>query len=183
MRKAAIQLSVNFVVVLIIAVIVFGLGLTFAYRLLSTASDIEEGFDADTNAQIEAMLNSGEAVAIPINRAYLKKGKAHVFGLGISNKGLGPGVTTFDVQVTQSAYFNLDGVKESKDFSNFFESTPQSYDIVNNEHKKVPIPIRVQNELADSSPTPFGTYVFNVNVSVNGTQYGSLQKIYVEVRS
>ena len=50
MKKGAIQLSVNFVVVLIIAVIVFGLGLTFAYRLLSTASDIEESFDADTNA-------------------------------------------------------------------------------------------------------------------------------------
>ena len=182
MKKGAIQLSVNFVVVLIIAVIVFGMGLTFAYKLLSTASDIEKSFDADTNAQIEAMLNSGEAVAIPINRAYLKKGKAHVFGMGVSNRGFGSGITTFDVQTTFSAYFRTDGVKENKDVSNFYDDTPQSHEIENNQNKKIPIPIHVKENLGGGQPTPFGTYVFNVNVTVNGTQYGSLQKIYVEVR-
>ena len=84
-KKAALELSANFLVILIIAISVFGMGIRMTYQLMTKAEEIRSDVDESTQREIEEALTTGEIVSIPINHKKTKTGKSVVFGLGIFN--------------------------------------------------------------------------------------------------
>ena len=85
MRRAAIELSSTFIIVLIISLVVFASGIAIAYRVMHKADEYSGEIDRETEQRIEDILAPGERVALPIDRKPLRIGKSHVFGLGIFN--------------------------------------------------------------------------------------------------
>ncbi len=186
MNKKAIQLSVNFVVVLIIAVVVFGMGLTFAYNLLGQANTMKQDLDRETQLQIEALLDEGLPVAIPLNRKTVRLGKTGIIGLGINNR-LGH-EEDFTITIEASAAFD----DEKQDITplpqdNWWVTHTQEVFVENNKYQKIPLAFITQKTLIPSGPsTKFGLYIFDVRVTYNDpvegtTTYGNVQKVYLEV--
>jgi len=85
MKKGAIQLSMSFLVMLIIAIVIFIFSIGFLGDFFKQATKLKEGLDSQTKAQIETMLAGNSRVAIPIDSKKIKRGESTSFGIGIKN--------------------------------------------------------------------------------------------------
>jgi len=160
--KKGFELSINFIVILIITIVVFGLGIRFAYNLFKSAHETVEEFDEQTKAEIERSLYQGNIVAIPINQKELRVRDAETFGLGILNQ-LGETkffkvyiefATAVDEYGDPFSQSILDNV-ETEEWT--FEES-RVYEIEDNGREIIPLAFHVP------SGTKYGTYVFNVGV-------------------
>jgi len=84
-KRAAIQLSMGFLVMLIIAVVIFILSLVFLSDFFKQATDLKTGLDKQTGGQIEKLLSGNARVAIPLETKNTKAGDPVQFGIGIKN--------------------------------------------------------------------------------------------------
>ena len=182
MNKSGIQLSINFVVILIIAVIVFGLGLNFAYKIFSLAEEMKTNLDAETQTQIEAMLDTGAIVGIPVNRAKVQIGDSKVFGLGINNDNSIMSCSslqenTFQVEMTKGIAIDNNGDEiEDPGIASWYLTGFRDYIILPGDNKKVPIPVSVKRSYDGGASTRRGTYDFTIKVTdCNMESYGSVQ--------
>ncbi|MBT5022741.1 hypothetical protein HOK51_05755 [Candidatus Woesearchaeota archaeon] len=82
-NKKAIQLSINFIVMLILAVAMFSGGLIFLNKFFSKTTEMKGNLDAQTEKQIEKLLDSGSPVVLPIHTKEVYRGKTAVFGIGV----------------------------------------------------------------------------------------------------
>jgi len=160
--KKGFELSVNFIVILIISIVVFGFGLRFAYTMFSSAHETVAIFDEQMQKEVENSLYQGNIVAIPVNQKEMRIRDTETFGLGILNQ-LGE-TKYFKVFIDFATAVDEHGEVFSEDILNnvnvedwTFEESPV-YQLKDNEHKIMP--------LAFSVPlgTKKGTYVFNVGV-------------------
>jgi hypothetical protein len=87
MNKKGIELSINFIVLLILAMAMFGGGLLFVSKFFSKATSIKGSLDTQTERQIEAMLDSGSAFVIPIHTKEGDRGEFVKYGIGLYNDG------------------------------------------------------------------------------------------------
>lgn len=173
MNKKALQLSVNFIVMLILAVVMFGFAITLTYNFWGKAEQMKTDIDAQTETEIErALIGTGARVALPLNsKTILPDGHA-VFGLGILN-----------VDVDSNLFFvEVEGAEKiDRDWLEFLY--PQGgITVKNNERKKVGIAVKVKGG------APKDTYIANVCVCVDSVinccdklYGGALNKIYVRV--
>jgi len=84
--KKAMELSINFIVMLIIAMALFSFGIWFAYKFFGGAEQMRTDLDSQTQTQIENLLMSGnDRVVIPFSSKTLDKSDSSVFGVGILN--------------------------------------------------------------------------------------------------
>ena len=194
-NRKAVELSVTFIVVLIISLVVFIGGLSLGYKFMHKATEMKADLDRETEAEIERLLTEGtDRVAIPISKKTIKRDQSDVFGLGILNIESGP---FFSVKIEfDSAYKTADKseISAEKSFIDgawiFGELGP--YNINNNEHKSIPILVKVNGALnSGGDPTEKGIYIFNVEVcqgvdetssSCTGSNlYSPVLKFYVQV--
>jgi len=178
-KRAALELSINFIVIIIISLVVLGMGIYLVNRFVSEASDIKEELDIETEKQIMGLLSSGDRVAFPINKKTIAKGHGEVFGLGIFN--VLEGEKTFKVELAQGIFVEK-GATESDDTWPSSGPVPifiASRTRVIEENEQVVLSIPVKAPVG----TPSGTYVINVNVKydTDNKEYGTPQKIYVIV--
>jgi len=190
MNKKGLELSINFIVVVILALVVFGLGLVLFKSVFSESQDLTDKVTEDTERRLNNLLIKGdELVIIPNFVQGIKPGDSHQFPLGIKADtskcaNLQPEQlseqtfsvqTSFDMAVDENDR-KIDLIFEKqRDISEwvFSEST---YLIKNHENKIMGVPIRVGKSFQTDA-----TYVFNVEVKCNGQKYGDLQKVYVTV--
>jgi hypothetical protein len=83
--KKGVELSANFIVMLIIAIAILAFGLVFGRNLFSAAQEMKSELDQRTQRQIESMLDDGSKVILPITTKEVKKGNTALFGFGILN--------------------------------------------------------------------------------------------------
>ena len=57
-KKGAIELSVNFLVIMIIAISVFGMGIRMTFQLMTKAEEIRADVDESTQREIEEALTT-----------------------------------------------------------------------------------------------------------------------------
>jgi hypothetical protein len=178
-NKKAIQLSVNFIVILIIALVVFAFGVNFMYDLITKADEIREDVDESTQREIEAALTSGDIVSIPINHKDTKPGNSVNFGLGIFNIEK---TQSFTIEMSfESAYSSRTKAPISVNGDEWIIQEYGPYELPKNEQKIVGLPIRVPRNI-ESGKTPEGVYSFNIEVKdQEGLRYGNLQKVRVTV--
>ena len=178
MNRKAIELSINFLVIVIISLVILSSGILLVRKYFSTAQEIQLQLDDQTEANIEELLDEGERVALPLKRKTIPAGEADIFGLGVLN--INPGATTaFSVNIE----FN-ELVKKNKDVLEpgqlgydpqgwlLFEQDGFTLDF--KDSKKIPIRVAVPGGVLS------GTYIYNVVVLVGPQKYG-LTKMYVIV--
>ncbi len=204
MNKKGIELSVNMLVVIIIALVVFGFGIWMSSKFFGAAESQKAQIDQDTESAIENLLSGGTRVGIPINRKTIKRGSSDIFGLGVLNTGGQSDNFVIKVNFNRAYLPNDEEIEAPADDPSFINNNWILYDpsalIPNNDFVSIPILIKVQNSMTDSDITEKGIYIFNVCVCRDNPQGvcadlslgcradtsaelygGSLKKIYVEV--
>ena len=105
MYKKGIELSINFIVVFILAITLFGFGIRFAYMLLGGAEDLTKVAEDELDERIEDILCPGdERVCLGTRTRTLRRGSHAVFGVRVLN------VLNVEGDVEFVANVELDGV-------------------------------------------------------------------------
>jgi hypothetical protein len=167
MKKASIELSVNFLVKLILAIVVFGFGMTIVRNIFSSAGsgELTQNVDAEVEQQIKILMDTGEKVIMYPEEIITSRNKAAVFGLGILNILEKPQATEYSVEVECYSYIDRSNTENdcsvgsqsgSVDEWTFDAFPPVS--LKNNEDTTVGVPILP----ADAEK---GTYIYNARVS------------------
>ena len=173
--KKGIELSFNFIVMLLIAIVIFGFGVRFIYTLSSQAIDLKDMTSQELDDRVADLLcSNSQKICISTDKKIIQKGKFDVFGVKVLNVG---DEQTLELHITRpnpSAY-----TKQNTPIVNDVLEWSPDYRLMafkQNEEHKFGIGIVVP-------PTALsGTYIFDVKVlKTNGDQYTSTQKMYVEV--
>jgi len=177
MNKKGFELSVNFIVMLILAIAMLALSFSFLGNFFKGAVNYKDSLGSQIDSQIESLLNGGDRVVIPFDFKQVHRKEAAIFRIGImSVLACDSGNAEFKVEITQSY---PEGSTELEDDVQYVKDP---FTLKNNEQKKMPILITVPSETAT------GDYVFNVVVKYKdcaGTgdfiPYAPLQKIRIKV--
>lgn len=175
-NKKAIELSLNFIVIIIISIIIFGFGVKFISDLSSHATEITDMTISELDERIEDLICEGsERVCVGIDRKTIRRKEFDVFGLKIVN-------------ILESQDFDI-AVLPPEDYLGYKRDgteidigeprlivNPESRtaSIKQNEGKKLGIGIQVPANAAS------GTYILNVEIETDEGVY-SKQKLYVDV--
>ncbi len=170
MAKKGMELSLTFMVAIIIAVVIFILGIRFVYNLASQSNDVKDSASGNLDKKFaEILCNSNDRVCIGIERKLIAKGNSDVFSLKIINIYDN---TDFNITVTRPSPSGY--TKSNKNITkDILEWEPKFRTIMveRNEEKEIGIGISVPKDAGQ------GTYIFDVKVE----PYNTLNKIYVEV--
>jgi len=186
MNKKAMQLSMNFLVIVILSIAMLSMGVVLFRKIFTGATELKANLDKQTEQELENMLTAGERVAIPFTKKEVRAGKTIVFGLGILNIIGEESNFIVDIRCTNvvpsGSCIPLDDIIHS------LKTGPVS--IKNNEQLKIPIAI------ATEKTTSKGTHILDIKVcdylstdpvpscdGINPNEFydGSLHKIYVKV--
>jgi len=156
-NKKAVELSMNFLVVVILSIVVLSMGLVFVTRLFSEAAKIPDSLNQKTETEIARLLSSGERTAIYPGEITIPRGKADVFGLGVLNIASDNDEKCFYVnaQVSTTAV-GKDGKTISVTNQIGMAMVKQNYVIENKDKQNILILAKV-NSNAES-----GTYIIDV---------------------
>lgn len=184
LNKKGIELSINFLVILIISLVIFGFGIYFINRLSSEATQLADLTLNELDQRIGDLICEGSArVCIGIERQVIKRNKLGVFGLKILNL---EDAQQFEVTVVPSNPIGYDSSNRPIPKTGTFrglEVVPSVYTsgravaIEKNEEETIGIGIQVPKE------APSGIYIFNVDIKDGANNpYSKTQKIYVDVQ-
>ena len=167
--KKGIQLTLNFLVTVIIALAIFGLGIKFISNLASDATELESLTTEQLDKRIENLVCGTDKVCIGTNKKIIRKGNFDVFGIKIIN-----------ILETREFNINIDVSKIIKDNEEITDPSElnkvtikyrQNVNIEKNDEENIGIGVEVAKDAVS------GTYILDVEIP----QYEELQKIYVEV--
>lgn len=155
--KKGLELSINFLVVLIIAIVVLAFGIKFAMDLMGSSEQLHNQVSKETERQILQLLTPKDRVSIPLHTQTIKPGKFLVFGLGILNIDSGP---FFKVGMDGGTATDKDNnVIENFIWANHSVLPPPNPVKINNKDKET---FGIGVKVPPGSPK--GTYVLNVYV-------------------
>ena len=183
MNKRGIELSINFIVMMIIILVILVLSLSLMKRFFGTAQELKEQLDRETEDQITSLLSAGQMVAVPVNTKKINVGENDIFGVGVLN------VLTekkFKVSVSFDEAYRKDDTNIDGLYDKWLLYSDDEFSLEKNEQK-----IHAVLVAPKGSVEP-GTYIFNVDVRYdsngddvidgNDDQYdSSLHKLYVVV--
>jgi len=176
MNKKAFELSINFIVILIISIVIFGFGIKFLSDFMKGVNDLTKLTESDFNANMEKMLcDSSERTCVGISRKEIRPNKVGFFTFGVLNTG---DESEFYIDVRESDSEGIPQIREK------YWMLKNKVTIKPNEQEKVVIAVQVPGG------TNKGTYVLNVYVckdvsscdknSPEDVKYG-IQKLYIVV--
>jgi hypothetical protein len=182
-NKKAIQLSINFLVTLIIAIVLFTMGIKFAYDLLSKGEELEKMSQDDLDARIEQLFcSSNELFCISTSTKTIQRGKSHIFGITVHNVKQN---RKFKLKIAPSRAFdkNDNMIPFSEADARGMDPLPKQkeFSLEPNQDEKTGVRIGVPKDASK------GTYIYNVDVEYsidNGASwnnYDATKKLYVNV--
>ena len=180
LNKKAIELSLNFIIIIIMSIVVFGFGIKFIYELASKANTLHDLTLDDLDKRIGSLVCDGsERACIGIDKKTIKRNKYGVFGLGIINL-LDKQDFVIEVSPTSPAGYK----KNNEPLSSSLTIVPTLSIITIDRNAEKNIGIGIEAPASAES----GTYIFNVNIYISNPppalgrqKYVATQKIYVEV--
>ena len=179
MDKRGIELSLSFIVVIIISIVIFGFGIRFMAKLFSQANALQDLTSKELDERIGNLICEGsERVCIGIDRKKMMKNEIYVFGLKIIN--------ILDSQNFEINVSHPEPIGYKKDKQPIQKVAPfngliikpayRTVLIAKNEEKNLGIGIQVPSNAVS------GTYILNVEIKTeDGELYSTVQKIYVDV--
>jgi len=167
--KKGIELSLNFLVTIIIVLTIFTFGIKFIYNFTKDASDLESLTTEQLDLRIENLVCGTDKVCIGSNRKSISKGDFDVFGIRIIN-----------IYDTQEFNINSKVTKLIKNNEEIVDTS--SLNKINLKYrgsvlieKNDEVSLGLGVEVAKDAPS--GTYIIDVEIS----EYEEVYKIYVEV--
>lgn len=176
--KKAMELSLNFIVILIISLVIFGFGITFISKISSQARDITQLTFDELDQEIGDVICEGsDRVCIGVDRKTISRKKYGFFGLKIFNI---LSAQDFDITVAPS---NPSGFTKGKIpiicppcKPPLINPPSRSVRISQNKEAVIGVGIQVPSDAVS------GTYIFNVEIkTADGDLYTQTQKLYVNV--
>ncbi|MBI2666062.1 hypothetical protein HYX13_00460, partial [Candidatus Woesearchaeota archaeon] len=174
-KKGAINLSVEFLVVIILSIVLLGMGVFFLYSLLGQAEELKEDLDQRTEDELQRLLiDQGKRVALPLHTADVLAGERHVFGIGILNVDVAEPNNDFTLSIEKVTGFDpaknpLSAAENALTWL-LYQKDPLTIEL--QEHRTEPILVAVPKDAAK------GTYIFEVVVKKSDSvrsQYGNTQ--------
>ncbi len=181
-RKGQLEVSTSFIVMLILAIVVFGFGIYFATNLFTTVKPLVAQLNQNQEQQVENALDQGQQVAFPVTTQTVQAGSNAIYGLGVLNTRTV--ATTFSVTINctvavDAAQNSLGAVGCEGAWTfpiNSFTLNPND---------KIVIPVSIHA----ISSKPSGTYGFNVEVYAQDTStpsvppklYDTVKQIYLDI--
>lgn len=158
-NKKGMELSINFIVMLILAIAVFAGGLVFASKFFGHAQKVRGSLDAQTEKQIEKLLDSGSPVVLPISTKDINKNKFGTFGVGV--------LADYNGEYVLSVEYSGDAFKKDKtritaDAGSWLQVPMTNQELEKNEKGTFMIGVTVPKDAER------GTYLFNVAVDYMG---------------
>lgn len=175
--KKGIELSLNFLVTIIIALTIFMFGLRFIYNLASEATELESMTIDELDNKIGQLLCEGtDRVCIGIDKKTIQKGKFDVFGIKVTN--INP-ESNFEMLISPAGYIKDNGPIMPVEPGKLKIKYRQDFFIERNGEESLGVGIEVTKG-AES-----GTYILDVEVKqftdAGAVPYGGLHKLYVDV--
>lgn len=168
-NKKGIELSVNFIVMLILAIVLFGFGLYFAGSLFEKSESITEKTFEDFDRQTEDLAcSTAEKVCIPTTTKSVG-GEGYVIVSIIVENVLGE-KREFQLQAEPSVYVNKQGKEQIFDKRKLLISPDKTNTrrilLDNRERKRMGIAVEPKG-------MPSGTYAFNLYVEYKDKASGN----------
>ena len=173
--KKAIELSLNFIIIIILSIIIFGFGIRFISKLSSQAIELQEVTTSELDERIGNLVCEGsDRVCVGIDRKTIRRTKFDVFGLKIINI---LDSQSFDVIVSRPSPSGYTRNKQPIQSDQLvWNPKSRSVYIEKNEEKNLGIGVQVPANAVS------GTYIFDVKIqTADGKPYSSTQKLYVDV--
>lgn len=173
--KKAIELSLNFIIIIILSIIIFGFGIRFISKLSSQAIELQEVTTSELDERIGNLVCEGsDRVCVGIDRKTIRRTKFDVFGLKIINI---LDSQSFDVIVSRPSPSGYTRNKQPIPSDQLvWNPKSRSVFIEKNEEKNLGIGIQVPANAVS------GTYIFDVKIqAADGKPYSATQKLYVDV--
>jgi len=173
--KKGIELSVNFLVVMIISIVVLGFGLKFAYDLLNYAEkEKQKQYDKIDNELEDLICEGDDTVCVGTFRKKAGSSKSVFFGAKVWNIYSDDKTFNLEIQPSPTCLIRKDQTT-SGSCSDFEITGAGSFDIAKKSMQKRIFIIDL------SKATEEGTYIFNLQIKNGADNYGPTKKIYVEV--
>ena len=177
-NKKGIELAVNFMVTLIIAIVVFGMGLVLVKKIFTEAENIKDQLDSDTKKELmEISTATSDEVTVYPGKLTIKKGSSDVFGVAILN--IDSAEKNFQIAAHQdgSCYDNTGKLLTSGcPAGSVTTINPATRTIKQNEREIINIPVRVDRK------AKIATYPVVVTIKIEGTSTELASKIvYISV--
>ena len=172
------ELSLNFLVIIIISITIFGFGIYFISNLAQEAEDLRKLTLSQIDEQISGLACKGsDRICIIAEKKKIQRGKVGIFGIKILNI-----LESKDFQIIARASSPIGYKKDNSQITSpaLMIKPPPSQgrreSIQKNEDRTVGIGVQVPK----NAPIG-GTYIIDVEIKNNGQLYVPLQKLYVEV--
>ena len=175
MNKKAFELSINFIVILIISIVIFGFGIKFVSNLMQGVNDLNKLTNSDFEANMERILcDSSEKTCVGISRKEIRPNKVAFFTFGVLNTN--EQITDFYIDIEQAEPYDNHPDPIKYQLNNELTLDPF-------EQNNVVIAVQVPGG------TKKGTYVLNVYVCSeqssceegSNNRYSKTKKLYIEV--
>jgi len=176
-KRGAIELSANFLVIIIISIVVLAGGLTLFFKLKDSTQKYVNDLDSQTQDKLKSMmLSNNYRVAVYPSDLELGTGDAKLVGIGITNNYPDLPSTTFDIVI--SVKYHSDPTAGGGSPANFLEA--KFYDMSSytvSIEPTVQVTKGILIKMPDSTP---GQYVYTITVKKSGSteNYGTVQ-VYV----
>jgi len=179
-QKKGLELSINFLVVIILSIVMLSLGIYLVRTFFAQSQELTTEIDDATRNRINELLSFGEITALPFNIKEVKAGERGIFGLGVLN--VKPQPTTLQIKVIPVGGFDPLNQPIQADLTTWVKYDPNAFTLQPQEQKENPILIRVPPNAVK------GTYIFNTcacegscTTCSAANRYGSIQKIRVTI--
>jgi hypothetical protein len=163
-KKAAIELSANFLVVIILSIVILVGSVYLLTTVVGKARELSAMTQDDLDKRIES-LQCTDLVCFAVNYKQIERGKFEVFGLKVFNNGQ-----------TQGEDFKLT-VNQTSPLAPQLNWQPKTYEFRArlNDEARIGVGIEVPKNASS------GIYIFNANVYKDNSIYGNTIQFRVEV--
>ncbi len=156
--RKGMELSVNFIVTFILAIVLFGMGLIFARSIMTGGTELTEETYERFDQQIGQLVCSrGESICLSTDSRAIERGKVDVFPVTIKNQFPDEAVFKMAVSLVRAFDSNNDPIPDTEwDIGLLYNEDEFSLDPGDSD--TVPVLVSPQKG------TTAGKYSFNVNV-------------------
>ena len=176
LNKNSMELSLNFLVIIIISITIFGFGIYFISNLAQQAEDLRKLTLSQIDEQISGLACEGsDRICIVAEKKKIQRGKVSIFGIKILNV-----LDSKNFQIVANPSSPLGYKRDNSPITSpaLIINPPlgRTESINKNEDKTVGIGVQVPKDAPIG-----GTYIIDVEIRNGGNLYVPLQKLYVEV--
>lgn len=152
MNKKGIELSVNFIVILILSLTILGLSMAFLSQINKAGKNQLQVNEAKMQAEVEKiMADSNDALGIAYPVVSINPGQGYVLTVGLRNKISTSEEDIFKYNATPIKYIDPDGIEASLNLNAEFDQDEMSISL--NE---------IQYKLILFEDLELGTYIYKI---------------------